>query len=419
LPANPYIVIGAGQAGMQICDSLRKFGYAGELVLLGEEAVLPYQRPPLSKKFLGGELAPERLLFRPPSYYEKIAVDVRLGACVVSIDRGRQSVNLADGSLLRYDKLALATGTRVRPLTCPGSDCDGIYYVRTLEDSERLLARLATVSRMTVIGGGFIGLEVAAMACALGKTVCVIEAQERLMARAVSPKVSEFYAGLHRSHGVDVRLACGVEEITNNAHGLEITLDDGQALTSDIIIAGIGVLPNVELAESCGLVCRNGIVVDGQAQTSDPDIVAAGDCTMHYNGFLQREIRLESVQNAVDQAKVAAATLCGEIQTYRQVPWFWSDQYDVKLQMAGIGMPFDTLALRGDVGAAAFSIFYFRDGVLAGADSVNRPAEHMACRKLLAQGTMVSVEQAGDEGVDLKQLATTDKQASNDRATRG
>jgi 3-phenylpropionate/trans-cinnamate dioxygenase ferredoxin reductase component len=402
---NPYVVIGAGQAGMQVCDSLRKSGYDGELILLGEEDSLPYQRPPLSKKFLTGDLDRDRLLFRPAAYFDKIAVDVRLRTQVESIDRAARQIVLGDGSTLAYTKLALTTGTRVRPLNCPGHELDNIYYVRTLTDSEMLLQRLASTERVAVIGGGFIGLEVAAVARELEKQATVIEAQERLMARAVSPVVSDFYAKLHRSRGVDVRCSSAVESIVESKQGLLVNLADGARIESDIVVAGIGVLPNSELAENCGLACNSGIVVDEYAQTSDPHIVAAGDCTMHFNGFLQREIRLESVQNAVDQAKVAAATLCGQPQAYRQVPWFWSDQYDVKLQMAGIGMPFDQYAVRGDLASQAFSVFYFRDNTFVGADSINRPAEHMACRKLLTQGTTLSVAQAQDIDFDLKQLA--------------
>lgn len=401
----PYVVVGAGQAGLQICDSLRKEGYTGPLVLLGEEASLPYQRPPLSKKFLSGELEAERLLFRPQSYYDKIDVDVRLDVRVESLERKSHQLHLSDGSALRYARLALATGTRIRPLTCDGGDDARVHYVRTLDDSSALGAALPQCRSLAVIGGGFIGLEVAAMARGLGVAVTVIEAQERLMARAVSPQVSAYYAALHRAHGVDVRLDCGVDRINARDEVLEVVLTDGTLLTTDRIVAGIGVIPNTELAATAGIECRNGIVVDANARTSDPDIVAAGDCTMHFNGFLDREIRLESVQNAVDQAKVAAATLCDRAMTYRQVPWFWSDQYDVKLQMAGIGMPHDHAVQRGVTGDEGFSVFYFREGELVGADSINRPAEHMACRKLLAAGNTPLPDVLEDPHTDLMQLA--------------
>lgn len=403
--AYPIVVIGAGQAGLQVCDSLRKGGYDGRLILLGDEQVAPYQRPPLSKKFLTGAVQPERLAFRPSSYYEKIAAELRLGARVTRIDRAAHAVILADGEIIHYSRLALTTGSRVRALACPGGDLDEVHYVRTLADGERLAARLARATRVVVVGGGFIGLEVAAIARELGLEVTVIEALQRLMARAVSPLVADFYADLHRRHGVAVELGRSVRAIRPAAGGVEVELDDASRHAADCVVVGIGVIPNSELAEASGLACNNGIVVDGGARTSDPEIVAAGDCTFHYNGFLAREIRLESVQNAVDQAKVAAASLCGESATYYQVPWFWSDQYDVKLQMAGVGMPYDACALRGEVGPDGFSVFYFRAGALVGADSINRPAEHMACRKLLMQGTMLSPAAAADRDFDLLALA--------------
>lgn len=401
----PYIVIGGGQAGLQVCDSLRKLGYEGELLLIAEEPVLPYQRPPLSKHYLGGELDATRLSFRPASHYEKLRVELRLGLRVTSIDRERREVVCSDGSRVPYGRLALTTGTRVRELTCAGADHPAVCYVRTLADSDRLRAALDVARRLVVVGGGFIGLEVAAIARKQGREVVVIEALDRLMARAVSPQISDFYAGLHRDHGVDLRLSTGVTAIEPAASGVHVLIDGDGACPADVVVAGIGVVANDEIAAAAGLECRNGIVVDVCARTSDPLIVAAGDCTMHMNGFLGRELRLESVQNAVDQARVAASTMCGRPEPYNQVPWFWSDQYDVKLQMAGIGMPCEHSVLRGDPAAGGFSYFYFRDGRLCGADSANRPADHMACRRLLAQGTMITPAQVGDEGVDLMQIA--------------
>ncbi len=401
----PIIVIGAGQAGQQICDSLRKGGYDGHLMLLGDEASLPYQRPPLSKKFLTGTLEAERLLLRPPSYYEQQRIDVHLNTRVTSIDRAACRLRLASGESLTYSALAFATGTRIREVNVPGAESANIHYVRSLVDGERLAAALSKARRVAVIGGGFIGLEVAAIAREQGREVVLIEALERLMARVVAPQVSDFYAALHRSHGVDVLLNTGVSAIRSHDGEHTLTTSDGVEHTVDLIVAGIGVVPNSELAEQAGLECRGGIVVDDCARTSDPLIVAAGDCTWHMNGFLGREIRLESVQNAVDQAKAAAASLLGQPAVYCQVPWFWSDQYDVKLQIAGIGMPHDEAVLRGDSSSHAFSVFYFRAGVLVGVDSLNKPAEHMAARKLLAQGTPLGAGQAGDVGVDLMQLA--------------
>ncbi|MGE0485423.1 MAG: NAD(P)/FAD-dependent oxidoreductase [Gammaproteobacteria bacterium] len=405
MAAAPYVVIGGGQAGLQICDSLRRLGYAGPLLLLAAESSPPYQRPPLSKKFLAGELEAERLWFRPHAWYEKNDVDLRLDCTVTAIDRTARRLSCADGHDVEYARLALTTGARIRPLACPGADAADICYVRSLADSEGLRERLATATRVAVVGGGFIGLEVAAIARALNKSVVLYEGLDRLMARAVSPTISAWYADLHRGRGVDLRLGCGIAAIEKTSAGLVVRDAQGGETAVDVVVAGIGVVPNEEIAAAAGLECRGGIVVDVHARTSDPDIVAAGDCTWHYNGFLEREIRLESVQNAVDQAKVAAASLLGTSEPYVQVPWFWSDQYDVKLQMAGIGMPHDQSVPRGTPESGAFSLFYFREGRLVGADSVNRPADHMACRRLLAQGTMVSAVDVANTEVDLMQLA--------------
>jgi len=407
MSAAPFVVIGAGQAGLQVCDSLRKLGYAGELVLIGAEATLPYQRPPLSKKFLAGDLEAERLYFRPATYYAKLDVTLLLDREVHRIDREHHAIEFTDGLRLAYAKLALTTGARVRPLQGPGADCPDVFYVRTLDDGLRLRARLRDVSHVTIVGGGFIGLEVAAMARSLGKEVVLLETLDRLMARAVSPAVSAYFADLHRAHGVDLRLACGVRGLETDAGTLRVSISQGPDIDTGLLVAGIGVLPNAELAVDAGLEGRDGIVVDVHARTADPDIVAAGDCTLHDNGFLARQVRLESVQNAVDQAKIAAASMLGLAEPYVQVPWFWSDQYDAKLQMAGIGMPFDECVLRGERASGSFSMFYFRAGRLVGADSINRPVDHMACRKLLAQGTIVSPAELGREDIDLMQLART------------
>lgn len=408
--SETFIVVGAGQAGMQLCDTLRKNNFGGDLILLGDEPSLPYQRPPLSKTFLSGELEPGRLLFRQPDYFRKIDVDVRTGASVARLDCAERKVLCDDGAELAYEKLALATGARVRELTCPGHDLENIYYVRTLADSVALADKLGTVGSIAVVGGGFIGLEVASQARALGKAVTIIEAQSRLMERVVSPAISDFYLTLHQNRGAEVKLASQVEVIEQLPSGqLEIGLADQGAVTADIVVVGIGVVPNSEIAEAAGIACRGGVLVDAYALTSDPHVVAAGDCTMHFNGYLGTEIRLESVQNAVDQAKVAAMTMLGEREAYHQVPWFWSDQYDVKLQMAGITAAFDETVIRGDVEAQAFSIFYFRDGKLLGADSVNAPADHMACRRILAGAKPLSPTQAGDAAVNLMQFAKADQ----------
>lgn len=405
-PKRAIVVVGAGQAGLQVVESLRKGGFDGTLTLIGDETHPPYQRPPLSKHYLAGDFADERLYFRPREHYAKLDVDLRLATRVDAIERAQARVLLADGTVLPYDGLALATGTRVRPLPVPGGDLPGVCALRGLDDARRLKTRLAGARRVVVIGGGFIGLEVAATARKLGCDVHVVEALDRLMARVMPPVVSTFFAELHRARGVHLHLGSGVDAIVDAAPGLAVRLTGGATLAADLVVAGIGVLPNQELAQAAGLACANGIVVDEFTRTSDPAIVAAGDCTVHRNLRYAVPHRLESVQNAVDQAKVAAATLLGRPQAYADVPWFWSDQYDVKLQMAGLAVAPDQHVLRGTPGPTGFSVFYFTAGRLVAVHSLNRPADHMLARRLLTSDTPVTAAQAGDPAFDLKRLLT-------------
>lgn len=397
------VIVGAGQAGLQIAESLRRGGFEGRLTLVGDEQFPPYQRPPLSKKYLADEMADERLFFRPLEQLAKQDIEFRPTTTVTAIDREAREVVLANGERLPYEGLALATGTRVRPLPVAGADHPAVCYLRGLDDARRLRERLPAASRVLVVGGGFIGLEVAATARAAGKHVTVVEALDRLMARAVAPIVSEHFANLHRGRGVELRFGVGLTALTGEADGsLTATLADGSRLGTDLLVAGIGVLPNQELAAAAGLACHNGIVVDEFARTSDPRIVAAGDCTFHVNRRFSAAHRLESVQNAVDQGKIAAASLLGQSVPYQDLPWFWSDQYDVKLQMVGLSQQHDTQVLRGELAAGAFSVFYFEAGALVGVDSINRPAEHMLARKLMQTGAPVQPEAAADPAFDLK-----------------
>jgi len=403
---NRILIIGAGQAGLQVAEALRKRGYGGALCLIGEEAWPPYQRPPLSKQYLAGDFADERLYFRPLGHYTKLNVDLRLATRVTALDRAARQVTLASGETLAYDGLALTTGTRVRPLPVPGADHPAVCYLRGLADAQAIKSRLAVARRVVVIGGGFIGLEVAATARARGCDVHVVEALDRLMARVMPPVVSDFFANLHRGHGTQLRFGAQVTAIADTASGVAVRLQDGTALPADLIIAGIGVLPNQELAAAAGLTCSNGIEVDEFACTSDPVIVAAGDCTWHRNRLFDAPHRLESVQNAVDQAKVAAASLLGQRQPYADLPWFWSDQFDVKLQIAGLSAGHDQCVVRGAPTPAGFSVYYFKAGRLLAVDSLNRPADHMLARRLLSAGTAVTPAQAGDTACDLKSLLT-------------
>jgi 3-phenylpropionate/trans-cinnamate dioxygenase ferredoxin reductase subunit len=402
---NPIIIVGAGQAGLQVADSLRRGGYDGGIVLVGEEPFLPYQRPPLSKQYMSGEMADERLLFRPADYYETKTIEVIRDARITEISLSERSV-IINGTRRNYHKLALTTGAAVRKLTVPGAQQGSVYYLRDIADATAIRAKLSTDSlRVVAIGGGFIGLEIAAAARELGHSVTVVEAQDRLMARVVAPLVSDFYLDLHRRHTVDVLLDTGVSRIDENSDGsLKVVLTDGREVAADIVVVGVGSIPRSELAQTCGIACGNGIIVDEFAQTSDPHVVAAGDCTMHKNIRIKAPHRLESVQNAVDQAKVAAATLLGDSKPYDQIPWFWSDQFEAKLQIVGTSIGHDDVVLRGAPDSGAFSCFYYHRDDLIGVDSVNRPADHLVSRKLIAACSSVPKRMVSDLDGNLKSL---------------
>lgn len=398
-----FVVIGAGQAGLQICDSARKAGFEGELLLVGDEALPPYQRPPLSKQFLLGELELERLPFRPPNFFEKNSISLELGSTVEKIDTENKSL-VINGEQYRYDKLAIATGTRVRKLPVPGGDMEGIHYLRTAEDAQAIKDDLQSAQSLIAIGGGFIGLEIAAVAKKLGLNVTVIEAQARLMERVVSQSVSSYFGDLHRNHGVELLLNSSVASVAKVGEKFIVSLGDGTQHTADMVVAGIGAIPNTELASEAGIECDNGIVVDSLGRTSAVDVFAAGDCTMHDNAKLKVRHRLESVQNAVDQAKTVAASMVGDKKPYIQIPWFWSDQYDIKLQMVGSCVGADETVMRGQQAEHSFSVFYFNKGLLIGVDSVNRAKDHMMGRKILNNDLPVSSLQVADESLDLKTL---------------
>jgi 3-phenylpropionate/trans-cinnamate dioxygenase ferredoxin reductase subunit len=399
------VVIGGGHAGGQMLDALRKEGHAGELVLVAEEPQLPYQRPPLSKKYLAGELASERLLLRPPAYFEKLQVDTRLGQPVTAIHRAAKRLQLADGSALSYDRLALTTGARVRRLPIENDCLPGVHYLRSLADVDAIRSDLEHAASVVIVGGGFIGLEAAAVLNKLGKQVTVLEMQERLMPRVVAPVIGRFIESCHQDHGVKIVNKACVRAIHGDSNGVqEVVTVDGTIYPAKLVIIGIGVIPNTELAETAGLACEDGILVDDFAATEDPDIVAAGDCTRHPNPLLGGMIRLESVHNALEQSKTAAATLCGQQRPYHQIPWFWSDQYQFKLQMVGISEGHDQHVIRGNLSDQRFTVFYFSEGKLIAVDTVNKPGDHMAARKLLAAGTALSCEQAADDGFELGSL---------------
>lgn len=398
------IIVGAGHCGGQLAARLRAEGFEGSVVVVGDEPHVPYQRPPLSKQFVAGEVELDRVYVRPPEFYESASIELRLGTRVCAIDRSERAVEPDDGESLAYDKLVLTTGARARELRVPGTGLAGITYLRNLGHAEAIRASLRPGSRLTIVGGGYIGLELAAVAVGKGVSVTVLEMESRLMKRVVAEPVSEFYQRLHSEAGVEVRTGARVVAFEGTARVERVRLEDGNALDTDFVVIGVGVVPNDELAAQAGLATDNGILVNEFGQTQDADIYAAGDCTNHPSTLYARRVRLESVHNAMAQAKIVAANLCGKRAAYDEVPWFWSDQFDVKLQIAGLSQGFDQTVIRGDPQAGSFTVFYLKDGVLIAADSVNAMRDHLACRTLVAKRARIPVELLSDPGVALKDL---------------
>jgi len=396
------VIIGAGQAGAQAVATLRAEGFTGSIQMVGDEAYAPYQRPPLSKTYLMGTMERDRLFLKPDAFYADAKCEMMLNASAKSIDRAAKSVALSDGRSLSYDKLLIATGTRVREINVPGAKLPGIHYLRSIADVDELRPAFKTVKNLVIVGAGYIGLEVAAVARKYDLNVTVIEAMDRVMARSASKPVSEFYERVHREAGVVFHLNTGVEgfEGTGRLSGVRA---GGRTFPADIALVGIGVVPNCEIAEAAGLKCGDGIYVDQFCATEDPAIFAAGDCTRHHgrNGDL---IRLESVQNAIDQAKHAALAMVGKPTAYGEVPWFWSDQYDLKLQIAGLAKSGDEIVLRGDPGARKFAVFHLRDGAVAAVEAVNAAAEYLVGRKLIADGARVPPERLADTAIPMKNI---------------
>jgi len=397
------VIIGGGHAGAQAAASLRADGFDGKVTLVSAEREIPYHRPPLSKGFIKAE-GDELQELRPAAFYEKNAVDLALGSEVTAIDRDAGLVRLGADSL-PFDGLVLATGARVRIPPVPGIELENIFLLRTAEDARRLKQRFALAKDVVVVGGGFIGLELAATARLLGKTVTVLEAAPRLMGRVVAPAISSYFLDLHRAMGTTVRLETPVAGILGeNGRAVAVETLTGERIPADTVIVGVGVVPNVELAEAAGLHVANGIVVDEAMRTSDPRIVAAGDAVSFHHWALGRSVRLESVQNAVDQAKTGVAALLGKVEPYRAVPWFWSDQGDAKLQMVGLSNDANSSVLRGRPEDGSFSVFHYRNDQLVAIDSVNRASDHMVGRRMLASGMSPDKAVVADESADLKKM---------------
>jgi 3-phenylpropionate/trans-cinnamate dioxygenase ferredoxin reductase subunit len=398
------VIAGAGHAAGQAAATLRQKHFSGEIVLIGAEPYFPYQRPPLSKKFLAGELPAERLYVKPESFYEEAAVQVRLSQTVAAIDRDSRHVDISGGDSIEYGKLILATGAKVRRLSLPGSELAGVHYLRGIRDVLEMRKSMLPGNRMVVIGAGYIGLEVAAVACQLGLDVCVVEMQDRVMSRVVSPQLSEFYENEHRARGVRFLLSTGIERFAGNDRVDTVLTSSGEQIAADIVLVGIGIEPEVDLAIAAGLEVENGIVVDDRCQTSDADIFAIGDCTYHPNSLLGRSIRLESVHNALEQAKTAAHNICGMDTHYNQVPWFWSDQYDLKLQIAGLSQGYDKTVMRGQPAERSFSCLYLQDGALIAVDAVNCPRDFMQAKALIGHHAVIDAERLADTGIALKDM---------------
>ncbi|MCW3845420.1 FAD-dependent oxidoreductase, partial [Micromonospora yasonensis] len=406
------LVVGGSQAGLQVASSLRDHGYGGPVTLVGAEAQPPYQRPPLSKAFLAGTADVTALHLRTPAFYAEQRIDVVTGERVTQVHlsaagpRG-SGIALTDrGRTLAFDQLALTVGARPRRLDLPGADLDGVCYLRVIDDASRLRAHLTSARDVVVIGGGFIGLEAAAVAGSAGRNVTIVEAADRLISRAVAPVISEFYRQAHTRRGARIRLGAGVAEICGtNGKVTGVRLTDGSLLPADLVVVGVGVVPRTELAVQLGLRCEGGIVVDEFARTSEPSVVAAGDCTVLPNPLTgEGLVRLESMPNAVAQARVAAATLAGKPQPYTDVPWFWSDQYDLKLQIAGVPDGYDSFVVRGDPDRERFSVLYYRRGNLLAVNAVNLAPDYLAARRALASGTPLPADRAAASDVPLKEL---------------
>jgi 3-phenylpropionate/trans-cinnamate dioxygenase ferredoxin reductase subunit len=400
------VIVGAGQAAAQAVDTLRRRGFDGAITLIGEEPESPYQRPPLSKKYLGGALQKERLLIRPLQFYADHRIDLRLGRCVLEIDRRARQVRLDDGERLAYDALLLATGSRPRRPPIPGASLEGVHFLRTVRDVDRLREALVPGRHMAIVGGGYIGLEVAATCRELGLEVTVLEMASRLMSRVVCEPISAFFEAEHARHGVRTVCSAKVQALTAAGERVRgVLCEDGSEYPAEIVLIGVGVVAAEELAASAGLECANGIVVDEHCRTSDAHIYAAGDCTNHPNPHYGVRVRLESVDNAFEQGSSAALNLLGVPTVHDKVPWFWSDQYDLKLIIVGLCQGHDAIIVRGAPASRSFSVCYLRAGELVAIDTVNSPKDQMAARKLIAARVRPDPRKLADARVPLRDCA--------------
>lgn len=399
------VIVGGSHAAAQLAHSLRLGGWTGAISLVSAEHLPPYHRPPLSKSYLDGGTPEGRLLIRPAAFYKKHAIDLLLNTRVLSINRAERFVQTADEHRLNYTRLALATGAEARRLDIPGSGLKGVFYLRDLADANRIRSVIRSGKTAVIIGGGYIGLETAASLRKMGLRVTLLEALPEILERVTAPQVANFFHRIHAQEGVEILTQTSANAFEGDSSVRQVHCDDGRVIDVDLVIVGIGVRPATRLAESAGLAVENGIRVDEFCRTSDPYIVAAGDCTNHFNAIYNRHVRLESVQNATDQARAAAGTLCGKLEPYNALPWFWSDQYDLKLQIAGLSDGFDEVILRGSPDRdRSFAAFYFRQGRFIAVDAINRPMEFMLGKRALVQQQPVSPAVLADESLSIRNI---------------
>ena len=406
MPATPQtvVILGAGQAGGQAAYSLRLGGFEGEIFLVGDEPAPPYQRPPLSKAYLKGELEADRLYLKPLDYYAEHRVELVTGDAATGIDLAARTVSLASGCRLGWDRMVIATGARPRKLSLPGADLANVTELRTLADVDRLKALALPGTRMVVIGAGYIGLEAAAVGRQLGLQVTVLEAMPQVLSRVAGPEIGAFYTSVHRDAGTDVRLGARIEGFEGSGRVTGVRMADGEIIPADFVLVGVGVLPNLELAQAAGIVCGNGIVVGGDMRTSHPDVFAIGDVAWRPLVHYGREGRLESVHNAIEGGKLAAAAILGAKPPPLEAPWFWSDQFDLKLQTAGLWTGADERVVRGDQAGRAFAVFYLKEGRLLAVDAVNSGPEFIVGKKLVAASAKVAPADLVDKSISMKDI---------------
>ena len=403
---DKIVIAGAGQAAIQSAVSLRKFGYEGSITIIGEESHPPYQRPPLSKDYLLGKTQLDRVHLKKEAFYEENKIELIINTRVESIDRKRKTVSLSNKENLDYGKLIIAAGSRVRKLDVPGVDKNGIHYLRGLDDANALKENLKEGKKLVIVGAGYIGLEVAAVAASLKIETSVIDIADRVMSRTVDPLISDYYHSLHKNNGVNIHLKHGLKSITGEGNVEKVFCTNNLELDADIVVIGAGVIPNDELALTAGLTCENGIVVNEFGQTEDKNIYACGDCTNHPNKILGRKLRLESVHNAMEQSKAVASSIMGLKEPYNQVPWFWSDQYDHKLQIVGLSGDHDEVIMRGSKSEQSFLLFYLKDKEIIAVNAINSSKEFLISKKLVANKVRISSDIISDQSSNLNELLT-------------